>query len=78
MATEGKPCECHGVPLLWAQDRRYRLGGFWRCRIRHAERQRGYYEALDGLRYSRKLLQNRRTKALARQAARHERHREAL
>ena len=68
-----KKCECHGVPLLWAKDRRYVLGGFWRCRIRHGEHQRALYEGWSGLRYNHKLLINRRNKALARMRARRER-----
>lgn len=74
MATgnDAKRCECHGEPMCWARDHRYRAGGFWRCRVRHAATQRGVYANLDGIRYSRMLLKHRRQKGLARMARRHD------
>lgn len=24
-------CRCHGEPMRWVKDRRYRAGGWWRC-----------------------------------------------
>ena len=37
-------CRCHGEPMLWAKDNRprYKQGGYWRCVVKHRERQRVY------------------------------------
>jgi hypothetical protein len=67
-------CKCHGAEMVWRADNRpkYRAGGYWRCGIRELERQRVGYPDWSGTRYNRKLLTNRRSKALSRQRARHD------
>ena len=67
-----KLCDCHGQPMLWATDLRYRAGGYWRCRARDRAAERARYAKLEGVRYQRLLLRHRRDKALARMASRHE------
>jgi hypothetical protein len=32
---ERPSCKCHGEPQRWNTDRRYRAGGFWKCRRLH-------------------------------------------
>lgn len=34
-------CGCHGLPMRWCKDTRYRAGGFWKC----AEKGRAYVRA---------------------------------
>lgn len=63
-------CACHGEPAYWNTDPRYRLGGYWRCAVTWRERNAAQYAALDYIAYQRRLLRIRRTKALARMAAR--------
>lgn len=36
-------CGCHGEPMRFAKDRRYRNGGFWRCAVKHRAAQRAFY-----------------------------------
>ena len=44
-------CKCHGEPMRWAKDTRprYRQGGYWRCAVKHRERQREYDRTEAGL-----------------------------
>ena len=37
-------CRCHGEPMRWTKDNRprYKQGGYWRCAVKHKERQREY------------------------------------
>lgn len=30
-------CDCHGEPMLWSRDSRYRAGGFWACRAKNRD-----------------------------------------
>lgn len=52
--------------MRFERDSRYTNGGFWRCRIRSAERSRARYGRLSGVAYSRLLLKRRRNKAITR------------
>lgn len=36
-------CECHGEEMYFNPDRRYRAGGFWRCREKVREYRREFY-----------------------------------
>ena len=73
--SEGiKQCECHGEPMSWSADHRaqYTAGGYWRCQVKIRDGQRAAYQTWSGRRYNRRLMTNRRNKALARQRVRHE------
>jgi hypothetical protein len=37
-------CACHGLPAAWMPDSRYRAGGWWRCRVKHRDRERTRYD----------------------------------
>ena len=37
-------CECHGEGMYFNPDRRYRAGGYWRCREQTRVAHRRYYE----------------------------------
>ena len=65
-----KTCECHGEAMRFQLDDRYRAGGFWTCRAQQRAREQRRYERMSGLAYNRKLLMQRRRKALARQRRR--------
>ena len=69
---DNPPCSCHGEPMYWTKDARYRAGGFWRCAATHRERKRVRYENLASLDYNLLLLKHRRYKGLVRMARRHE------
>lgn len=30
-------CECHGEEMGWKTDRKMKVGGFWRCKIKHRQ-----------------------------------------
>lgn len=30
-------CECHGLPMGWQRDPKYRAGGKWECRVKRRE-----------------------------------------
>lgn len=36
-------CVCHGSPMLWSRDTRYRAGGFWHCGVKARERFARWY-----------------------------------
>ena len=36
--TDTQLCDCHGTPMYWGKDRRYKRGGFWRCSVKHRRR----------------------------------------
>lgn len=65
-----RKCECHDEPMDWNLDPRYTVGGFWYCSVKRRERQRQEYAAMSGLAYNRKLLRQRRNKAMQRRRAR--------
>ena len=65
-----KTCDCHGEAMRFCRDDRYKDGGFWVCRPRERARYRKYYAGINGVTYNRKLLKQRRSKALARQRRR--------
>ena len=48
-------CDCHGVPMLWNKDPRYRAGGYWKCRIHKAESQRRAYAENPEVRLNQQL-----------------------
>lgn len=48
-------CACHGEPMLWNRDTRYRLNGFWRCAVKNRERSATNYAKSAG-----RYLQQRR------------------
>lgn len=35
---EWPTCDCHGAPMYWLRDSRYRAGGYFFCSVRDAER----------------------------------------
>jgi hypothetical protein len=63
-------CGCHGEPMRFNKDPRYRIGGWWKCRVKENESDKKRYEELSGLAYSRRLLLNRRAVALYRRRKR--------
>lgn len=69
--TSPRPdCTCHGEPMYWIKDPRYKADGFWRCAVHQRTKMRRLYASLDEFAYNRRLLQLRRTKALARRRKR--------
>lgn len=65
-------CTCHDEPMYWNKDGRLPAGGRWYCAAKHRAHQRERYERMSGPKYSRRLLQIRRQKALMRRRKRHE------
>lgn len=63
-------CACHGEPMRWNKDKRYTAGGYGRCAVRERMLSRERYHSLDGLRYCRLRLLNRRAAALYRRRKR--------
>jgi hypothetical protein len=53
-------CSCHGLPALWVNDVRYRAGGRWRCRVKHADSERGRYDRDPIHRIEKRMKQNAR------------------
>ena len=65
-APEPRDCLCHGVDMIFQPDSRYRIGGFYRCRVKSREKNKRIYENLSGFEYNKLLLRHRRAKALSR------------
>lgn len=40
-------CSCHGSPMYWNIDKRYRAGGQWQCREKRRERNRRRIRVYD-------------------------------
>jgi hypothetical protein len=66
-------CPCHGERTHYYKDSRYRGGGYWRCPLDRRERSKRHYEALTNRQYNKRLLDQRRSKALIRIRERAER-----
>lgn len=56
--------------MIFSPDKRYRRGGFYRCRVRNRERCSEYFGNLTGLAYEKRKLDMRRANALLRRRRR--------
>ena len=65
-------CACHGEPMYWTRDKRYRAGGFWRCAVKERARARNLYNR-DPLYRIPKLFKNAAQKRAKRLDRAHER-----
>ena len=72
MAEDRPLCKCHGEPMLknGIDRRKTRPYQSWRCARERREKARLYFERLEHLAYSRRLLQMRRAHAMKRQRMR--------
>lgn len=46
--TDAPLCTCHGVPKSWNKCKRYKLGGYWQCRVKKAARDITYNQSRKG------------------------------
>lgn len=63
-------CKCHGEPSLWHPDARYKAEGFWYCRVKNREANKKWSDNLHGVAYARRLMRQRRWKAIDRRRRR--------
>lgn len=63
-------CKCHGVPMSWHKDERYRADGYWECVPKHRARSKRRYDSLEHRAYLYNLLRNRRDQAKRRRRMR--------
>ena len=62
----GGLCPCHGEPVYTYKEPRHTAGVTYRCAVIIREKRRAYYDQMDGVTFNRKLLKQRRIKALKR------------